>query len=178
MLRCPGAVAVNWYMCMQMLLTGSQLQKRTLIQLQLEIAYLVFTEGLRFSTRARRARGSVDCILHGTNDKNASAGTPRLFNLLGRRQPISEGCGWETGARHKQNIDYAVLGTPQVSQILWLITTHPDTISCCRHSDYSITVVIVGNLIGHLYTGKHSEHSLNFDSRWSLPPILWIKVLT
>lgn len=93
MLRCPGAVAVNWYMCMQMLLTGSQLQKRTLIKLQLEIAYLVFTEGLHFSTRARRARGSVDCILHGTNDKNASAGTPRLFNLLGRRQPISEGCG-------------------------------------------------------------------------------------
>lgn len=86
--------AVSWYLCMQMLWTGSQLQNRTLATATaLELAYLVFTERLCCNINARRAWGSIAWVFGVTNDENASLSAPRLFKLLDRGQAISEGCG-------------------------------------------------------------------------------------
>lgn len=89
-----------------MLLTGSQLENRTLITATpLELAYLVFTERLCYNTSALRAWACIAWIFHGTNDKNASPSAPRVFNLLDREQPDFRGL-WvrNCGARHSRTL--------------------------------------------------------------------------
>lgn len=162
---------MSWYMCMQVFSTGSQLQKRTLIAATVGASFPGIYWGPVLAP-GQWGHGAALCILYLLMKKtHCQAHQDCSTCWAGRGQPISECCRWETGARH-------YLWT--LIMLCWAHPKchrdchHPDTISCCRHSDYSLTVVMGWGAVsdGDFYNSKHPDHSLDFDSKLSLPLIL------